>query len=269
MRVSLLFTLAIALLLGSCSEFSKAVKSTDVQYKYRMAMQYMEKPDYDRAMPLLEELLSLTRGDTLYESVSYNYAKGYFGMKDYIMASYYLGNFAKTFRNSQYAEECSFLAAYCHYKESPEYELDQRDTHAAIDKLELFMVRYPETTLKDSCNSLIDELRLKLEKKDYAAAQQYLRTRYYGSASDAFKGFLRTWPNSIYREEALFSIFEADHDLATHSVESKKAERIEDGIRSFNTFADAFPQSTRLPQARALLRDLTSQQKRSQRISTP
>ena len=60
MRVPLLFTVIIALLLGSCSEFSKAVKSTDVQYKYRTAVKYMEKPDYDRAMPLLEELRGLT-----------------------------------------------------------------------------------------------------------------------------------------------------------------------------------------------------------------
>lgn len=261
--------LALVLLLGACSEFSKAVKSTDVQYKYRMAVQYMEKPDYDRAMPLLEELLSLTRGDTLYEPVSYYHAMGYFGMEDYIMASYYLGNFARVFPNSKHAEECTFLAAYCHYKESPGHELDQRDTHAAIDKLELFMVRYPETALKDSCNALIDELRLKLERKDLAAAKQYLRTRHYRSASEAFKGFLRKWPNSSFREEALFSILQADHDLAVNSVESRQLERAEAGIRSFNTFADAFPQSTRLPQARLLLRDLTALQTRSQRLNLP
>ena len=32
-------------------------------------MEYFNKPDYDRAMPLLEELLGLTRGDTLFEPV--------------------------------------------------------------------------------------------------------------------------------------------------------------------------------------------------------
>ena len=73
----------------------------------------------------------------------------------------------------------------------------------------------------------------------------------------------------IYREEALFCILQADHDLAVNSVDERKAERVEAGIRSFNTFADAFPQSARLAQARALLRDLTSQQKRSQRTSNP
>jgi outer membrane protein assembly factor BamD (BamD/ComL family) len=97
MRIRLLLPLVLAVAATSCSEFNKAVKSTDKDYKYRMAVQYFDKPDYDRAMPLLEELLGLTRGDTLYEPVSYLHAKGYFGMKDYIMAGYYLGNFAKTF----------------------------------------------------------------------------------------------------------------------------------------------------------------------------
>lgn len=269
MRKVFPFILAAAALLASCSEYSKVVKSTDVPYKFRMAVAYFEKPDYDRAMPLLEELLSLTRGDTLYEQVSYYHAKGYFGMKDYLMASYYLGNFAKTFRNSPRAEECSFLAAYCHYKESPEHELDQLDTRTAIDKLELFMVRYPGSGLKDSCLTLIDELRFKLEQKDYAAAQQYLRLRHYRSASLALAEFLRAWPNSRYREEALFSILKADHDLAVNSVESKKAERMEAGIRSFNTFADAFPDSALMPQAKAMRKDLNPGPNPSTSQTTP
>lgn len=264
-----LLFLFLAITAVSCSDFNKAVKSTDKQYKYTKAVEYFNKPDYDRAMPLFEELLGLTRGDTLYEPVSYYYAKGYYGTKDYILGSYYLENFAKTFPNSVHAEECSFLAAYCHYKESPEFELDQTDTQQAIDKLELFMVRYPETTLKDSCNGLIDGLRLKLEKKDYASAYQYLRTRNYRSASLAFADFLRKWPNSDRREEAYFNILAADHDLAVNSVENRKAERAEAGIRSFNTFADAFPESKRMAQARALLRDLNAQLQRTSDPSTP
>jgi outer membrane protein assembly factor BamD len=269
MRIRLLLPLVLAVAATSCSEFNKAVKSTDKDYKYRMAVQYFDKPDYDRAMPLLEELLGLTRGDTLYEPVSYLHAKGYFGMKDYIMAGYYLGNFAKTFPGSARAEECNFLAAYCHYKESPEYELDQTDTKQAIDQMELFLVRWPETALKDSCNDLIDELRGKLEMKDYAAADQYLRTRQYRAASLAFTSFLSNWPNSGFREQAAFNILQADHDLAMNSVESRKAERAQAGIRSFNTFADAFPESRRLPQAKAMLRDLNAQLQSPSETTSP
>lgn len=258
-----------ALLFTACSEFSKAVKSTDVRYKYQMAVKYFDKADYDRCMPLLEELLTLTRGDTLFEPVSYYYAKGYFGMKDYILASYYLETFAKTFRNSKHAEEATFLSAYCHYKESPEFELDQTDTRTAIDQLELFMVRYPETQLKDSCNTLIDELRVKLEKKDYFGASQYVRTRNYQAASNALKEFLKRWPNSRYREDVLFQIFKSQHDLAVNSVEAKKLARLDEGIRSFDTFADAFPESGRLNEAKRLLAELTAEKDKLQRLPSP
>jgi outer membrane protein assembly factor BamD len=267
---SLFLLLPCMVLLAACSEFNKAVKSTDKGYKMATAVKYFDKGDYDRAMPLLEELRQITRGDTMYERVSYYYSKGYYGMKDYIMAGYYLDNFAKTFRNSKYAEECSFLAAICHYKESPEFELDQTDTKAAISQLELFMVRYPETTLKDSCNTLIDQLRDKLELKEYEGAKQYLHTRNYRPASIALRNFMKHWPNSPYREDVLFSILEADHDLAVNSVESSQPARIEDGIRSYGTFADAFPESSRMTEAKRLLADLNARKERlSKETKTP
>ncbi len=254
----------LALLLPACSEFNKALKSDDKAYKMQAAVKYYDKNDFDRAMPLLEELRQVTRGDTMYERVSYYYAKGYYGMKDYIMAGYYLDNFHKTFRNSRYAEECSFLSAICHYKESPAYELDQTDTRTAISQLELFMVRYPETALRDSCNTLIDELRAKLELKEFEAAKQYQHTRNYRSAGLAFRNFVRHWPNSRFREEALFRTLESDHDLAINSVESSQEARIEDGIRSYGNFADAFPESGRLNEAKRLLAGLQQLKDRRQ-----
>ncbi len=269
MRYALFFFVVSAAFLSACGDFNKAMKSKDIGLKMAVAEKYSAKPDYDRALPLLEELLSLTRGDTLFERVSYLYAKSNFGMKDYILASYYLENFAKTFPNSRWAEECSFLSAYCHYKESPEYELDQGDTQAAIDQLQLFMVRFPQTSLKDSCNTLIDGLRIKLEKKDYWGAELYVKTRNYAGASIALRNFMKAWPNSQYREDVLFDILLCDHDLALNSVESKKLARAEEGIRSFDTFADAFPESGRLNDAQRLKEDLQALIERLKRLPTP
>jgi outer membrane protein assembly factor BamD len=261
----------IALAASSCSEFNKAVKSTDKHYKYREGGGVFQQAGLRPGHAVAGGIAGpYARGDTLFEPVSYLLRKRLLtARRTTSLASYYLENFAKTFPNSVHAEECSFLAAYCHFKESPEYELDQTDTQMAIDKMELFMVRFPETNLKDSCNNLIDGLRLKLEKKDYASAYQYLHTRNYRSASLAFADFLKKWPNSDRREDAYFNILEADHDLAVNSVESKKAERAEAGIRSFNTFADAFPESKRMPQARAMLRDLNAQLQTNTRSQYP
>ncbi|MBL7951055.1 MAG: outer membrane protein assembly factor BamD [Flavobacteriales bacterium] len=245
-----------AVLLAGCSEFNKALKSTDADYKLQVAEKYLEKKSWDRAIPLLEELIVLTRGTEKSEKVNYLHAKSTYGLKDYTLAAYYLANFVRTFPKSQYAEECAFLSAYCQYQNSPSYELDQTDTRNAMDQMQLFLVRYPESNLKDSCNALIDVMRTKLEVKAFHAADQYYKMRNYQAASVAFKNFNREWPNSKYREDAMFFILSSDFELAQNSVEAKQLERLNEATRSYHNFADAFPQSALLPDAERLHKNI-------------
>ncbi len=258
MRQLLPMFLCITLLSG-CSEFNKALKSTDTAYKLEVAEKLMAKESWDRAIPLLEELIVLTRGTQLSEKVNYLHAKSTYGMKDFTLAAYYLANFTRTFPKSQYAEECTFLSAYCQYMNSPSYELDQTDTQSAIDQMQLFLVRYPESTLKDSCNTLIDAMRTKLEVKDFHGADQYYRMRNYQAAGVAFRNFSRKWPNSRFREDALFFTLQSDYLLAINSVESKKLDRLKEAIRSYHNFADAFPQSALLADATKLHQNLEAE----------
>ena len=255
-------TLALILFaahLGACSDFNRALKSTDLDLKWEVAQQYYDKESWDRAIPLLEELIVLTRGTQRSQEVNYKHAKAHFQMKDYTLAAYYLANFVRTVPTSGYAEECAFLSAYCYYKNSPNHELDQADTRAAIDQMQLFMVRYPATTLKDSCNTLIDRMRNKLEVKSFESAMQYYHMRNFQAASVAFRNFNREWPNSQYREEAMMLILRSDHEMALNSIESKKRERLQEAIRSYRNFADAFPQSPLLDEAERLHRNLTAE----------
>jgi outer membrane protein assembly factor BamD len=248
--------LLAALLLGGCGEFNKALKSNDLEYKTSIAEKYYEAGKYERAIPLLEELIVLCRGGACSERMNYLHAKSHFNMKDYIMGAYYLANFTRTFPRSSYAEECAFLSAYCHYKNSPAFPLDQSETRSAIEQMQLFMVRYPGTSLRDSCNTLIDRMRLKLEEKSYRAAEQYYRMRHYQAASITYRNFMREWPNSRWRETAMMQILRADYNLAINSVEAKRGERLAEGIRSFNNFADAFPESPLLAEANKLHSDM-------------
>lgn len=249
-------------LLASCGEFNKALKSTDIDYKAEVAEKYYAEESWERTIPLLEELIVLTRGTQKSERVNYLHAKAHFGMKDYILGAYYLANFVRTFPKSEYAEEAAFLSAYCHYKNSPNFELDQSDTRMAIEQMQLFMVRYPATSLKDSCNTLIDRMRGKLETKAYQGAMQYYRMRQYQAAGVAFRNYLRDWPNSKFREQAMMLILRSDHNLAMNSVESKRLERINEAIASYLNFADAFPGSERLGEAERLYKELVAAKER-------
>lgn len=251
----LVLFLSALMLLQSCSEFNRAMKATgpeSLDLKLQTAEKFYFTESYEKALPILEELLVLTRGTSLSERVSYMHAKTFYGYDDYVLAGYYLANFVKTFPTSRYAEECAFLAAYCYYRNSPQHTLDQTDTEVAMEQLQLFMIRFPETELRDSCNALIDELRDKMEEKDWDGAKQYMHLRRYKAATEAMRAFLGKWPASALREEAMFELFNAQYQLGINSIESKKTERLKAAMAAYRNFADSYTEGPLWNRAQAM-----------------
>jgi outer membrane protein assembly factor BamD len=239
----------IMLFVVACSDYNKALKSSDPEVKLTTAMKLYEKKDYARAIPLFEECIGLTRGTQRAEDVYYYYAKCEYGIRDYYLANYYFKNFAKTFSNSARAEECLFLAAVCSYKLSPEHSLDQIDTKSAINELQLFLDTYPKSSLKDSANAMIGSLNEKLEVKAFENAKLYYTTMKYKGAVLALQQFLTDFPATKYREEGLYLIVKSYYLYAEGSMEEKKLERYRSAIESYITFASAFPKSQWLKEA--------------------
>ncbi|MFN5620341.1 MAG: outer membrane protein assembly factor BamD [Flavobacteriales bacterium] len=245
---------ALLLTIGGCSEYNKVLKSTDIEYKYTKAIEYYNDESYYKALPILEELIGLTRGTQRAEDVYYYYAKSHFGVEDFYLANYYLKTFNKTFSNSPRSEECLFLAAECSYQLSPSYSLDQTDTRNAIDEYQLFLDKYPHSHLKDSANHQIDRLNFKLERKAFENASQFAKTLKYKAAVSALKDFLREYPASQYREEAMYLIVKCQYLLAEGSIEEKKLERMRAVGENYRTFAAAFPESAYLADAESYFR---------------
>ncbi|NND93531.1 MAG: outer membrane protein assembly factor BamD [Flavobacteriales bacterium] len=244
-----IFFVFLLISLSSCSKFTKLQKENDLDKKYDGALEYYKEEEFLKASILLEELIPLVRGTNKSENVLYYHAKSTYNDRDFILANYYFKNFVKTFPNSQYAEECAFLSSLCLVRESPNFSLDQSDTKKAIDELQLFLDRYPQSDKKDSINVMVKDLRAKLEKKAYEGARQYYHIRRYKSAVIALKNALREYPDSRYREEMMYLIVASQYELAINSIESKKEERLLDTIESYNNFADSYSSSDYMKQA--------------------
>ncbi len=242
-KILLLFVLAV---LAGCSEYNKVLKSTDIDYKYTKAVEYYNNGECHKSLPILEELIGLTRGSSRSEDVYFYYAQSHYCVKDYYMANYYFKSFAKTFANSPRAELCQFNAARCSYELSPSYSLDQVDTRNSIDEFQLFLDQYPSSNLRDSANKMIGMLNAKLELKAFDNAKIFEKTGKYKAASLALKQFLKDYPASKYKEDALALIVRSDFLYAEGSIDSKKLERYRTTIESYITFANSFPESKKL-----------------------
>jgi len=251
----LLLLATIPLILFACSDYNRALKSTDRNVKLEKADHYFDKGDYLKALPLFEACIPLFRGLSESEHVYFRYAYCHYGIEDYYLGSYYFRTFAKTYPTGQFSEEASFLSAICHYKNSPKWSLDQTDTFRAIDEMQLFMNRYPQSARKDTCNALIGELRLKLEEKQYRTGVQYYKTKRYKAAVIALENILKDYPNSKYRESVMFLQLKANYDLAVNSVEVKKEERIKNTIVPYHKFVDHFGSSKKMNEAENIYND--------------
>ena len=235
--------------LAGCGDYQKVLKSTDPELKWTRAQEYFADERCIQALPLLQELIGLFRGTERMEDVYYMYAEANLCIEDWYMARYTMRNFSKTFPTSDRAEEAEYQAALCSYRLSPGPTLDQSDTRTAMDELQLFLDRHPESDKRDTCNSMIAALRTKLETKAWNGAKLYYTTGKFQSASRALANFMEDWPVSQYGEEAQFLILKSQFLYAEQSTERRQAERYADAIESYFTFAARFPESAWLREA--------------------
>lgn len=243
MKKSLLLIVLFSMFLAGCSEYQKLLKSNDTTLKYKKAIVYYGEEQFVKASTLFEELMPIFRGTSKAETVSYYMAYCAYGMGDYITGGYYFRSFIKSFPDSSYAEECLYMSAYCYYMESPKPRLDQTSTQDAIDALQLYINRYPNSTRIEEGNKLIDELQDKLVYKSYLSARNYFDRGHYPSAIIALQNAINDYPGSSYREELMFMLLQSRFEFAILSVDEKQNERFNLAKEEYFAFVDEYPES--------------------------
>ena len=227
----------------SCSEYNKVLKGSDYNLKFDKAIEYYKNDQCYKSLPLLEELMSYFRMTSKGEDVYYFYAKNQYCMGDFYLAGYYFKRFVKNFPQSSRVEECAFNSAVCLMMNSPDYYLDQSESYKAIDEFQLFLSKYPNSFLVDSCNNMVANLRARLERKSFEKGKLYFRMEKFRSAIIALNTTILEFPDTQYKEEVLYLILKSNYLFAINSVLSKKVERFEESIKSYYTFVDSFKNS--------------------------
>lgn len=243
LKIKIWLILGLALVLTSCNQYNRLLKSTNYPLKFSKAKEFYNKKQYLKADPLFDELLTVFRGTENQEDAYYYYAYNQFYLKNYDFAAFHFKNFVINFPYSAKVEEMEFMYAYCMYNESPTYSLDPNPTQKAIEAVQLFVTHYPNSAKIEQCNELLDELRGKLQKKSLEIGLLFFKMEDYRAAVVALRNTLSEFPDVANREEIKFLIVKSSYLLAENSVESKKEQRIEDTFKAITDFTDEYPQS--------------------------
>ncbi len=221
--------LAIASL-ASCSDYQKLLRSEDTAAKYAGADSLYNAGKYKKALKLMEQIVPAYRGKPQAERLMFIYANTFYELEDFYLAGYQFERFETSFPKSDSVEIAAYKSAKSYYQLSPRYSLEQKDTRIALEKLQTYINKYPNSEYRTETNLLVKELREKLEKKDYEIAMQYLDiAEYLGSyipAIEAFENFIVDHPGSLYKKEVYYARLEAAYKRAVTGVPDKLQERL-------------------------------------------
>lgn len=232
--------LVFLVLLQSCSEYQQVVKGDNYESKMLTADRMYEKESYTKALTLYEQIYQRFPNSAEGQLAYYRMAKSYFAIEDYYMAGYYFNKFTERYPSSEKVEECLFMTAICSVQNSPAPSLDQEETQVALNDLQRFVQRYPNSHLIDSCNSIMDRLRFKLEKKGFNAVELYHKMEKHRAAVAAAESFLEEYPQSTFKSEAGFIAFENAYFLGKRSIFRKKKERLEAAQELYAKYSGSF-----------------------------
>jgi outer membrane protein assembly factor BamD len=241
------FLWVLLLVVSACkSEFERIRTSSDPKEQLDKAQVYFKEEEWIKSQTLFEGLISSMRGKKESEDIYYKYAYTFYHSRNYVSASYHFKTFANTYGASPLREEAEFMSAYCNYKQAPTFRLDQSFSERAIQELEYFVNAYPDSKKVKECNSLIDELRARLEEKAMDEAKLYYHMRYYQSAVTSFETLLKEFPETKSAELVRLYIIRADYELANNSVLDKREDRYKETKRRAADFMERYPKSENL-----------------------
>lgn len=253
---NLFYLLITFLVLSSCTEYQKALKSEDIALKFKKGEELYNAGKYSKANRLFEQIIPSYRGKPQAEKLMYLNANASYEMEDYYVSSYHFERFVSAYPESEKLEEATFKSAKSYYKMSPVYSKDQAATITALEKLQEFVNIFPESEHLSEANDLVQELDFKLEKKAYEIAKQYNHISDFKASIAAFDSFIIDFPGAQLREDALYYRFDSAYQLALKSVEYKKEERLEIAKKYYMSFKKSYANSQYLEKATDKLDDI-------------
>lgn len=256
---NLFFLIPFVFALSSCSEYTKVMKSRDVDYKFDYAKKAYEEKKYLQSATILNDIYTPLRGTAKGEEALFLLAMSHYGNEDYTNANVFFKTYYQRYPKGKYAELSNFYSGYGFYLDSPDPQLDQTYTVKAIQELQNFLERYPKSEKVPEAQKAIFEMQDKLTLKELQNAQLYYNLgnfmgNNYESAIIVARNALKDYPYSKYREDFEFLILKSKYQQAKNSVAEKMAERYDDVIDEYYSFINSYPESKHLKEAATIFK---------------
>ena len=107
------------------------------------------------------------------------------------------------------ADYSQYKMAMAHFRQMRAPQRDQTETRDTIHELELFVTRYPNSTLMSEVQGKLREAKDRLSEADFEVGVFYFRQRWYPGAIDRLRALLKEDPEFTGRDGVYFYLAES------------------------------------------------------------
>ena len=239
--------LALAFLLGSCTEYLRVQESTDVMEKYSYAKKYFNTKEYKKAAELLLVVAPYLQGTKDGEEAAYLLAQSYYGDEAYEDAYHYFVEYYQRYPNGEYAELAHFYSGYGLSLDLPDARLDQTQTLSAMKELQSFVDTYPKSEKADEAKQKLFDLQDHLAYKELLNVELYYNLgnylfNNYESAIVTAREALKSYSLTKYAEDLHYYVVASMYEVAKNSVISKQQDRLRELRDEYYNYINEFPE---------------------------
>lgn len=255
----LLYFIPLLLVLTSCGEYNKVLKSRDNDYKFDYAKRAYDKKKFVQASTILSDIITPLRGGPKGEEALFLLAMSYYENKDYLNSAVYFKTYYNRYPKGKFTELARFYSGYGYYLDSPDPQLDQSNTVKAIEELQGFLDYYPKSDRVTIAQNAMFEMQDKLTLKELQNAQLYYNLgnflgNNYESAIITAQNALKEYPYSKYKEDFELLILKSKFQEAKQSVNERQADRYRDVVDEYYSFINNNPESKHKNEAETIFK---------------
>ncbi|MFW6347163.1 MAG: outer membrane protein assembly factor BamD [Cyclonatronaceae bacterium] len=229
------------ILFSSCGSSNQIRSGDSLEEAFDKAVALYDRERYGDAASSFETVITIGRGTDIGQEAQFLLAESYYKNRQYLLAAAEYQRYHTFFPRSERAADAQFQEALSYYQISPRYNLDQSDTYESIELFQLFVNRHPEHSKADEAIAYIDEMRAKLARKRFEAAEQYITLRNYRAAAVYYDITVDRFPETKWAERAQANKIRAYVIYADNSVRARQPERYEEAIEAYETYVQLFP----------------------------
>ncbi len=255
------YLLILPFLVSSCGEMARIQKSNDTSLKYDYAKKYFNQKKWSKASELLVDVVPAYDGTSDGAQALYMLGTCELALEHGDIAAESFRRYYTSYPKGAKVEECRFRAGEALYISSPEAQLDQKITYAAIQELQTFIELYPVSDYRKDAERMLFDLQDKMAEKELKSATLYYDMgmylgNNYQSAIVTATNALKDYPYSKHREAFYILILRATYEEAINSVESKQQERYRNVIDRYFSYINEYPQGKYVKEADKIYKNI-------------